>query len=606
MVQTPSSNNKILGLDISNIKKYLTDVRRNISKRYLLLEFNEDSLIYGELRIKNDQIYVNKLNSINIGVDAIERGTPVDTDLMSSFIKEIIDEENIWAHRIGIVLPPQAAFCKVIHLPSNLNSDQARDFVVNSKSGFQFPIPLNQTDYDLIPINDFNSTNKANVQSYFLSSIPQKLIDNIIETLNKADLELSFLGLSFSALENLACSSINKLQSNQMILIIELCNECSHFYLYNKFGLVQVNTVAAIRAFPNPQENNIDSGISIEQNIINSDEYLPISELDIKTLIKEIKHILSKLNMTNPNFKILEVLLSGRNSSYPNIAKLFQSTLEIKTSILRPINNELVEEIETSKPIISQDLGRIIGIGLNPLISDQPQTNKEKNNKKESLDSEFIKNNKAYLEFQSSQPEIEIIDSDSLIKDNKNLIIEEPISSRNKLDKINDLTKEVNLNLEEENEVKPIDNIKRNELIEENIKTNKEDKVEDETKELNFNLEEENEVKPIDNIKRNQLIEENIKTNKEDKVEDETKELNFNLEEENEVKSIDNIKRNELIEENIKTNKEDKIVVENEVSDLNYFEDNEDQLIKKVNTVDDLQTNNNENKNEVDFEMPNI
>ena len=65
MVQTPSPNDTFFGLDISSAKKTFTSLRRKISKRYLLLEFGNDSLTYGEARVINDQVKCSKINRIN-------------------------------------------------------------------------------------------------------------------------------------------------------------------------------------------------------------------------------------------------------------------------------------------------------------------------------------------------------------------------------------------------------------------------------------------------------------------------------------------------------------------------------------------------------------
>ncbi len=599
MIQAPSSSSKTFELDLSNIKKYISGIRRNISKRYLLLEFNDDSVLYGEARIINDQFFLSKVNSVNIGADAIERGTPVDSDLMASFIKEIISEDNIWAHRVGIVLPPQAVFCKIIHLPANLNSEEAREFVISSKSGFQFPIALNQTDYDLIPINDLGLNDNANYQSYFLSSVPKKLIDKIIETLNKADLELSFLDLSFSSLEKLAYSSINKLQTNQMILIIELCNECSHFYLYNKFGPIQINTLAAIRSFPNPDEEEFNNEISIEEKIINSDEYLPITELDLTILVKEIKNILSKIN---PNSNLIEIFLSGRNSSHPNIAKIFEKLLEIKTTILRPINNELVMEIAPSKPIVFQTLSRIVGVGLNPLISEALLINKKNNSIKEVFNPKSNKN-KRYLEFQAEQLNNQQINSED-IKD-----INNEINLNNKTPELNDNNIRNSINsVNKSTDSKQL--IETNSINDNKLELEKKDSeplIRNESKSI---VEEESFSKDTEE----QFIDnKNIENNEKVIDQKEFKVLDFNSDKDHENESIveeesfsKDTEEQFIDNKNIENNEKDMDQKDLDVLDFNTDEDHENESIDNINIEKDIESNNEKIKKDNDFEMPDL
>ena len=161
MVQTPSPNDNFFGLDISSAKKTFNSLRRQVSKRYLLLEFGNDSLTYGEARVINDQVQCSKINRINIDQTAIERGTPTDVKAMSKFLTQIIDEDKIWATRVAITLPPEASLSRIINLPDQLSYIEALDCVRNpSKSGFQFPISLEQTDFDLIPLDCIPTNDK--------------------------------------------------------------------------------------------------------------------------------------------------------------------------------------------------------------------------------------------------------------------------------------------------------------------------------------------------------------------------------------------------------------------------------------------------------------
>ena len=121
MVQTPNSNETFFGIDISGFSESLRNLRRQISKRNLLLEFGKNSLTFAEARLIKDEIFIDKLNKITLPEKAVDRGTPLDANEMSKLISEIIRQERFWAHRVSVVLPPEAALCKVINLPSGLN-----------------------------------------------------------------------------------------------------------------------------------------------------------------------------------------------------------------------------------------------------------------------------------------------------------------------------------------------------------------------------------------------------------------------------------------------------------------------------------------------------
>ena len=382
MVQTPSANDTFFGLDISDTKKSFFSFRRKISKRYLLLEFGIDSLTYGEATVIKDQVYYSKINRVEIDKSAIERGTPTDIETMSSFLTQIIEEDKIWAHRVGITLPPQAAISRIIYLPEDLNYQEAIEYISNpSSSGFQFPISIENTDFDIIPLDFLKRKNKK--KAYFLNSVPKKLIDNVVKTLSEAKLELHTLDIAYSSIERLVDTSINHPQKNQVLILIELSLECSHFYIIGFYGPIYVSSLAAIKAFE--ANDNYEGANSIEEDTINSEEYLEISELDLKILFSEINNELDKFKH-DFNLEISEITLSGINSSHPGIKEFFEQKYNIKTTILRSLSSKDVGNINLSKPIVMQDLNRIIGLGLSmikseEIINDGFDNNSKANNK---------------------------------------------------------------------------------------------------------------------------------------------------------------------------------------------------------------------------------
>ncbi len=384
MVQTPSVNDTFFGLDISGSRKAFISFRRKISKRFLLIEFGVDYLNYGEARIFKDQVFCSKLNQIPIDKSAIERGTPTDTEVMASFLSQIIEEDQIWGHRVAITLPPQAALSKIIYLPKNLNYNEAIDHIINpSSSGFQFPISIENTDFDLIPLNFLPVNKKNQTKPYFLSSVPKKLVDNIIKTLSDANLELHSLDVAYSSLERLARTTINKLKKNQVYVLIELSLECTHLYILSLGGPIYITTLAAIRAFE--VNENYKGNTSLEENTINSDDYSEISALDLKVLLNEVQDELITFKR-NFSLEISEIILSGINSSHKGITNFFRDRLKIKTSVLRAISSEDIGDLNVSKPILMQDFNRIIGLGLSIIQTDEDtykSSNRNSNERKE-------------------------------------------------------------------------------------------------------------------------------------------------------------------------------------------------------------------------------
>ena len=365
MVQTPTTSETFFGLDVSDlafIKRSLISIRRKISKRFFLLEFGVDELTYGEARVSKDQVFCTKINRIKLDKDAIEKGSPTDPSAMGEFLKQIIEEENLWAHRVAITLPPEASLSRIIYLPSQLNYQEAIDFISNpTKSGFQYPIALAQTDFDIVPINCLPTNKENKTKPYFLTCIPSKLIDNIINTISKADLELHSLDIAYSSIGRLANTEINKLKSNQALIILELNLECSHIYIFSSKGPIYVNALAAIRPFETT--NNYNSSLSLEESIVSSEDYHTISHLDLKVLLAELNKEIENIKI-NFKLEISGILLTGINSSHPGISDFFKESLKLYTSILRSMSSDEIADISHPKTICVQELNRLVGLSL--------------------------------------------------------------------------------------------------------------------------------------------------------------------------------------------------------------------------------------------------
>tara|TARA_Y100001968_G_scaffold333866_1_gene400316 strand:+ start:4812 stop:6641 length:1830 start_codon:yes stop_codon:yes gene_type:complete len=505
MVQTPAPNETFFGLDITDAKKSFKEIRRKLSKRYFLIEFGSDSLTYGEAKVINDQVFYNKVNRILIDQSAIERGTPTDCSAMATFISEIIEEENIWAHRVAITLPPEASLSRIINLPNRLNYHEAIEFVGNpSKSGFQFPISLEQTDFDLLPINCIPENKEEKTKAFFLNSVPKKLIDNVIKMIENAGLELHVLDVAYSSLERLADDNIKRLKTNQVLFILELTSECTHIYIYSNCGPIHVKTLAAIRNFEIP--DNYEGNMTIEEATINSEQYLAISSLDLKVLFNELKKEIYKFK-SEYEFEIEEILLSGINSCHPEIQHLFENRFNIKTTILRSLSLNSIGDLKNSNQICKQELNRLSGLGLSMIsvenftnkelyissnkleLNNEKQSNKNKNkNKKTEHDSiSDIKYNdfKNKPNILNSSGKKENIKKDKLLDSKSQYSIsinksEEPNILKNKIDKHNlDLKANINksqkidstdIKSKEKIEINPMENKNKSFQIPENKK----------------------------------------------------------------------------------------------------------------------------------------
>jgi len=378
MTATPLVGSTFFGLDISQLSNQLLSLRRRLSKRVLLLEFTAEQLQLSEASLVEGGVQLNHLRSVPLPPEALDRGVPAEPVKMAGLIQELCAEKNIPAHRVAVVLPPEVAFQRLVDLPAELTPDQARDFVLDPANGLQIPFPLAQTDFDLFPVTTPSIAQRAaGMRLYMLSAIPQVLVDRVIEMLQAADLELQLLELgSLSQLRSLVPELV-MLRPQQVELVLELLPDCSHLMFVTCSGLLGSERLAAIRDFPEPELDEqqtvaaLQAGLSAESFTLQDENYLPISDLDVRVLIADLKQALARFNEMFPGAEIRCLQLTGINSAHPLLADLLQQALGLPVLAHRPLLATGVAGFSFDQVLAQTSLGRLVGLGLGLLPKDQ-------------------------------------------------------------------------------------------------------------------------------------------------------------------------------------------------------------------------------------------
>ena len=371
MTKTPLVGQQFFGLDLSLIADRFWGLRRQISKRFLLLEFGASSLAFAQASFTEAEVSFTHIRRLELPENAVERGVPSEPSTMALMIKDLCREEKIYAHRAAVVLPPEAAFTKLIEIPAGLTAQQARDYANDPSSGLQIPIPLQQTDFDLVPtILPARTVNGQTVKPYLLTSVPQKLVDQLIETLRQAGLELHSVEIAFASHLRLIAAEVAALGHDELILLLELLPDCTHLSVASASGPLAIDRLTAVREFPQPNvsdqqaDASVADALSAKSITLADPAYMAISELDLRVLVKEIKRSLHLFLNSAPHFKIKGVALTGINSAHPTIDELLSDDLDLPVHIIRPLGASGVGNVSLSQLLIHQSLGRLLGLGL--------------------------------------------------------------------------------------------------------------------------------------------------------------------------------------------------------------------------------------------------
>ena len=378
MTVTPMVGSTFFGLDISQFSTALFSVRRMISKRVLLMELTSDSLILAEATLMQTGVQLSHLTSFTLPPDALDRGVPAEPLKMAQLIQEFCAQKRIPAHRAAVVLPPQLAFQRLLELPESLTADEAREYVLDPSNGLQIPFPLTQTDFDIFPISTpvdlYKETGK---RLYMLTAIPEVLVDPIVEMLQAADLELQLLELGSHSQLRIHAADLVTLGPQEVDLVLELLPDCSNLMLVSCSGLMGSERLAPIRNVPDvgleSQQLSIavESGLSAEDLLFKDEGYLPISELDLRVLVSDLRASFESFHLRLPDAQIRRLILTGTNSSHPLLPDLLGQILGVSVVLSRSTAVTGLVSLSMDTLLLRSSLGRLIGLALGLVPNDQ-------------------------------------------------------------------------------------------------------------------------------------------------------------------------------------------------------------------------------------------
>ena len=378
MTTTPMVGSTFFGLDISQLATRLLSMRRRISKRVLLLEFGPASLLLAEASLTQAGVQLSHVSSFSLPPEALDRGVPAEPLKMARLIQDFCAEKKIPAHRVAVVVPPELAFQRLLELPVTLSTEEAREYVLNPANGLQIPFPLTQTDFDLFPVSTLIEHPQAGDKRwYMLTAIPEVLVDPIVEMLQAADLELQLLELgSHSQLRNHAAELVT-LGPQQVDLVLELLSDCSTLMLVSCSGLLGSERLASIRNLPALDLDEeqlsvaVDSGLSAENLLFKDENYLPISDLDLRVLVADLKGSFERFYLKYPELQIRRLILTGVNSSHPLLAELLAEMLGLPIVLSRSSAVTGLAGLSMDNLLLQSALGRLTGLALGLLPNDQ-------------------------------------------------------------------------------------------------------------------------------------------------------------------------------------------------------------------------------------------
>lgn len=337
-----------------------------------MLEFDHGLLRYALANLRDGALDLSRIGRIDLPAEALERGVPTDPAQMAGLIRELCQENQLYANQVSVLLPPDAALMRVVELPADLSIDQAREQVLDPAVGLQLPIPLIQTDFDLVrcdlPLR--RTSDQQLLRRYLLVAVPRELTAKVLTTMERADLNLQRLEVAPLPSLRLKRHQLRALARAEVHLWLELLPGRSVCTLVAASGPVVQKTVVAIRDFPEPEldadqsELCISEGLTGEDITVRDARYLPLSALDLRVLTAEIKTFLEQALAELPGGHCSKIWISGINSAHPLLEELLAEQINLEVQRIDPLAEPALDKVSYAQLLLCAGLSRLLGLAL--------------------------------------------------------------------------------------------------------------------------------------------------------------------------------------------------------------------------------------------------
>ena len=155
---------------------------------------------------------------------------------------------------------------------------------------------------------------------YFLTSIPKKNVDVILDSIKNANLKICSLQMSHMCIANLLRTEIDKIKDNDLIISVDLLDEFTQFIIFDASGPLFIKRLASIKNYPSINDMKKMNEGNIQKNNAskmpkNVENYNSLSKLDLKILIREIDESFNTFkNKHNFNVNFIDLLIINLNS----------------------------------------------------------------------------------------------------------------------------------------------------------------------------------------------------------------------------------------------------------------------------------------------------
>ncbi|MGO1713397.1 MAG: type IV pilus biogenesis protein PilM [Senegalia sp. (in: firmicutes)] len=283
-------------------------------KKVLSLDIGNKNIKILQSNITNKIFTLEKAITIETPKNSIDDGNIMNSEYLSSYIKENLDKEGIKAKYGIITLDYSNIISREIILPS-AKKDEIEEMVKYEIEEF---LPITMSDYvlDYRKREEFIDKDNSKKLRLLVVAIPKKIVKGYMELLNTLELEPLALDLNSNAISKLVLKGIK----------------------LNGKAIEKKNTVTFLDiGHKNTNISFISDGINMFNRVINTGTS-DLSEDITDQYLRSIEKIFTYYNNLNRDEKIEKIYLYGGGAKFKEIDRYIESYFNISVEILKDIS----------------------------------------------------------------------------------------------------------------------------------------------------------------------------------------------------------------------------------------------------------------------------
>ena len=300
--------------------------------------------------------------------DAFTENAITNVDAVSDVLSSVLVKSGVKGSDVAIAISSSHAITKVLSMPADLkDSDLEEQINIEALHFIPYPIDEVNLDYEVMG----KSANSDEENDVLLVACRRTIVDNYIDSVESAGLELKYVDIDTYALERVYRSQNNLgSNSNEPVAIFDIGTNNSHLMVVNNSGVIYSR-------HQNFGANQIvklirkEYGVSAEeaQEILVSAEppgdfVQAVQEPFVEMLQQEVSRALQFFYSSSSFSNIDSVVLSGACCALEGLAGDLEVKMRAKVATLDPVANATVQTNREAVKKVAPSLSIAYGLAL--------------------------------------------------------------------------------------------------------------------------------------------------------------------------------------------------------------------------------------------------